>query len=102
AADALQQNNEKLEATVRERMAEVVAAYEQLSSQNLEREWANQALEHQLRYNQLIVNSVNDLVFVLTKALNITRINPSVTHHTAHQETDVISKPLADFVRMDA
>ena len=58
-----------------DRTAELASTNATLSTENLERQWANQALEHQLRYNHLIVDSINDLVFVLTKALNISRVN---------------------------
>jgi hypothetical protein len=46
--------------------------------QHRERRWASRALEHQLRYNQLIIDSIGELVFVLTKVLKISRVNPIV------------------------
>jgi len=77
--DALKKNR-LLERKVQEDAADLAAANERLSIENLERCWINQALEHQLRYDRLIVNSINDLVFVLTKTMNISRINPAVVH----------------------
>lgn len=65
-----------------------------LKKQHLERRWAAQALEHQLKYKQLVIDSVEELVFVLTKSLSITRINPAVTRLAGHDEDAVIRTPL--------
>jgi CHASE3 domain sensor protein len=100
AAGALQRANEQLEARVRERTAELASANERLRGENLERRWANQTLEHQLRYNQLIINSINDLVFVLTKAMNISRINPAVVHLVGMEASELINRPLTSIVRL--
>jgi PAS domain S-box-containing protein len=71
-----------------------------LKAENLERQWANQSLEHQLRYSQIIINSINDLIFVTTKALNITRVNPAVAHLTGLEPKELISGPLSRVVRL--
>jgi sigma-B regulation protein RsbU (phosphoserine phosphatase) len=71
-----------------------------LKAQRLERRWAAQSLEHQLRYNQLIIDSIGELVFVLTKALNISRVNPAVLHGTGHTEVDLIKSALGRWVRL--
>jgi len=101
AAEALRAANEQLDAKVRERTTELAASNEQLTMENLERRWTNQALEHQLRYNQLIVDSVYDLVFVLTKALNVTRINQAVVHLTGWEAKDLLGGPLQRVVRLE-
>lgn len=98
--DTMRQTNEQLETRVRERTAELAATNARLSSENLERQWTNQALEHQLRYNQLIVDSISDLVLVVTKALNISRINPAVTHLTGLSAASLINQPLSRIVRL--
>jgi sigma-B regulation protein RsbU (phosphoserine phosphatase) len=95
-------HNRALETSVRERTAEVAAANEMLKGQILERRWVNQALEHQLRYDQLIVNSISDLVFVVTKSVNISRINPAVVKLTGWEATDLVNTPLARLVRLEA
>jgi len=87
---------------VQARTAELSAANDRLSLENLERRWANQALEHQLRYNHLIINSITDLVFVVTKVANISRINPAVEHHTDWLAKDLVNRPLQDVVRLTA
>ena len=98
----LQEANARLEARVQERTAELAAANARLSAENLERQWANQALAHQLHYHQLIVDSIDDLVFVLTKALNISRVNPAVVHLTGLEPSALINQPLTRVVHLVA
>lgn len=71
-----------------------------LKAQHLERRWAAQAMEHQLRYNQLIIDSIGELVLVLTKALNISRINPAVTRTAGYTSAELLKAPLARVVRL--
>jgi PAS domain S-box-containing protein len=100
AAEVLHEANERLELRVRERTTELANANEVLRAENLERAWGSQALEHQLRYNELIVNSISDLVFVLTKAQNISRLNPAVTHATGFETKELVNRPLQSLVRL--
>jgi len=102
AADAMAAANAQLESRVQARTAELSAANDRLNLENLERRWANQALEHQLRYNHLIINSITDLVFVITKVANISRINPAVEHDTGWLAKDLINRPLPELVRLTA
>jgi PAS domain S-box-containing protein len=97
---ALQADNQQLEARVQARTAELAAANARLSTENLERQWANKALEHQLHYNQLIVDSIEDLVFVLTKGLRISRVNPAVVRLTGLEPAALINQPLSEVVRL--
>jgi PAS domain S-box-containing protein len=94
AARALEEANAQLEIKVQERTAELAQANQALQKENLERQWANQALQHQLRYNQLIINCVSDLVFVISRALNISRVNPAVTHRTGLEAAELIGIPM--------
>ncbi len=100
AATVLQATNEQLEARVQERTAELSATNQTLSAENLERRWANQALEHQLRYNHLIINSISDLVLVVTKSLNVSRINPAVIKRTGFDLVELVDQPLQRVVRL--
>lgn len=95
-AETLQAANETLEAKVAERTRELAEANARLTAENQERKWAAQSLEHQLRYNQVIVNSASDLVFVVTKTLAVTRVNPAVMLRTGWPEEDVLGRQLAD------
>jgi PAS domain S-box-containing protein len=100
ATEALEAANAQLEAKVQARTAELSASNQQLAAENLERRWAQQAAEHQLRYQLLIVNAINDPVFVITKALNISRVNPAVVHLTGAEPSALINQPLASIVRL--
>ncbi|HVT74230.1 MAG TPA: CHASE3 domain-containing protein [Lacunisphaera sp.] len=99
-AASLREANLQLEARVQERTAELTAANARLSTENLERQWANQALEHQVRYNQLILDSINDLVLVLTKTQKISRVNAAVIHLTGFPTTELVNQPLSRIVRV--
>lgn len=98
----LESANRDLDQKVRERTAELAKTNEDLVAENLERQWANQALEHQRRYDQLIINSINNLVLVLTKVMNISRINPAVVQATGFEGPDLINQPFASLVEFQA
>jgi PAS domain S-box-containing protein len=98
-AEALQTSNDILEIKVNERTAELAATNTKLLAENRERRWSNQALEHQLRYNQLIVDSVHDLVFVMTRALKITRVNPATLRTTGRQPLELLGRHLGTTLR---
>ncbi len=101
-SEALRTENERLEGRVRARTEELMAANARLSAENRERQWAAQALEHQLRYNQIIVDATSDLVFVVTRTLAVTRINPVTAAVTGWTEEEILGRPLADFLRDEA
>ncbi len=94
AAKALEDANAQLEAKVQERTAELVKANQALKQENLERRWSYQALEHQGRYNQLIINSIAEMVFVISRALNVSRVNPAVVHQTNWQPQDLVAQSI--------
>jgi len=100
AATALEEANAQLEVKVQERTAELQAANQQLSLDNLERQWANQALEHQLHYNHRIVECVSDLVVVLTKAGHITRVNTAVLRFSGWDAAELVKEPFEKLVRL--
>ncbi len=100
AATAMAQANAQLEAKVQERTAQLVQSNQALKKENLERRWSYQALDHQFRYNQLIVNAISEMVFVVSKALNVSRVNPSVTHLTQWEEQDLISQSIGRVLQL--
>ena len=100
AATALADANAQLENKVRERTAELMDANKKLSLENIERQWANQALEHQLHYNHSIVDSISDLVIVLTKTGVITRVNTATRHITGVPNAELIKQPYSQFVHL--
>lgn len=100
AATAMAEANAMLEAKVQERTAELVKSNQALKKENLERRWSYQALDHQFRYNQLIVNAISEMVFVISKALNISRVNPSVTHVTQWEAQDLVSQSIERVLKL--
>jgi len=102
AATAMADANAQLEAKVQERTAELVKSNQSLKKENLERRWSYQALDHQFRYNQLIVNAISEMVFVVSKALNISRVNPSVTHLTQWEAEDLVSQSIERVLQVPA
>src|SRR5580693_6310489 len=92
AARALGEANAQLETKVQARTAEVVETNQSLQQENLERRWSHQALDHQLRYNQLIINSISELVIVVSRALNVSRVNPAVVHQTGWEPQELIAQ----------
>jgi CHASE3 domain sensor protein len=94
AGKALEDANAQLETKVQERTAELVKANHALKQENLERRWSYQALDHQGRYNQLIINAIAEMVFVISRALNVSRINPAVVHQTNWQPQELVAQSI--------
>jgi PAS domain S-box-containing protein len=78
-----------------------LAMRDALKAEHLERRWAAQSLEHQLNYHRLIIDSMHELVFVLTKTLRISRVNPATIRGLGHDEAQIVQAPLARFVRIE-
>jgi PAS domain S-box-containing protein len=98
AATALEDANAMLEQKVLERTAELVQANENLRAENLERQWSEQALAHQLHYSDLIINLIDDHILVISKALNISRVNPAVIHTTGYDLPDLVGNALGQIL----
>ncbi len=101
ATHLLEQTNEQLEAKVRQRTVELSDTNAKLVLQNIEDRWARQALEHQNRYNLLIIDSISDAVFVITKLMNISRMNPAAVHLTGLEPVDLVDRPLSRVLRLE-
>ena len=99
AAATLREMNEELEARVKERTRQLAEANEALTLENLERTWSNQTLEHQLRYSQLIINTITDPIVVVTQTLNVVRVNAAVPARTGLMEKRLIGNSAAQFLR---
>ncbi len=100
ATTVLEESNALLESKVAARTAELLTANAKLTAENLEHRWAYQAAEHQLRYHQIVFNALNDPVLVITKAMNISRVNPAVVHLAGCEPSALIDRPLTSFVRL--
>jgi CHASE3 domain sensor protein len=102
AAKALEDANAQLEAKVQARTGELLKTNQALKHENLERRWSYQALDHQSRYNQLIINSIAEMIFVISRALNVSRINPAVVHRTNWQPQDLIAQSIQRVLQLPA
>jgi PAS domain-containing protein len=67
AANALQAANESLEVKVKERTAELGRANEQLQIENLEQKWGQAALRRVVQHHELILNSIRESIFVVSR-----------------------------------
>lgn len=90
AALALQDANAILERKVQERTADLVKANRALQDENLERQWSQQILESQLHYSDLIINSLNDHILVISKAMNISRVNAIVVRTSGYEPQELV------------
>jgi PAS domain S-box-containing protein len=102
AALALEEANAQLETKVQIRTAELVKANQSLKLENLERRWSHQALDHQLRYNQLIINSIAEMVIVVSRALNVSRVNPAVAQQTGWEPQELIAHSIDQLLQFPA
>lgn len=102
AATAMHQANERLEARVRERTAELSAANAALKAQSLEDRWARLAIEHQLHYNHLIIDAVSELTIIVTRSLHVSRINPAVEQLAGRAAAALVDRPLGGLVVLAA
>lgn len=89
----------ELEATVKSRTADLETANQQLRKESLEMRWRGEALDHQLRYAQRIIDSISDLVFVVTKVGSISRINPAVTRATGFEASELVQRSITDILQ---
>jgi PAS domain S-box-containing protein len=93
-AEVAKAEAERLESWVRERAAQLTMSNQALLEENLERRWANQTMEHQLRYAQAIIDALLDPVLIVSKALNITRLNPAALKCTGYEASAVVGGPV--------
>lgn len=99
-AALLAASNQELEVRVTERTAELQQSNRKLKAENLESRWSAQALEHQLRYNNLIIESVASPVVVVTRALNISRVNPAFENLIGELAPTLVDQPITEFVKL--
>ncbi len=99
-ADSLMRANAALEARVAERTEELAQSNQQLRTENLEGRWKAEALDHQLRYNHLIIARVASPIIVITRALNISRVNPALESLVGKTVVDLVDQPLQQVVTL--
>lgn len=90
--------NRILEEAVARATEKLREANGQLEGDLREEQWANLAMEQQMRYNELVFSALREPVLVLTRALGISRANPAALHLIGLDAAQVINKPLHAFV----
>jgi CHASE3 domain sensor protein len=99
-AESLIKANAGLEARVEERTAELAQSNRKLRAESLEGRWKTEALDHQLRYNHLIIARVASPIIVITRALNISRVNPALESLAGKTVIDLVDLPLQQVVSL--
>ena len=97
-AELLRKTNANLGEEVAARTSELESLNLILKTENIEHRWRSEALDHQVRYFQRIIDSVSDLVFVITKSGNISRINPSVVRRTGFDAPFLVNRSITEFI----
>lgn len=97
--EEVQNERARLQETLETQAARLVAAGETLKDETLERAWTGQTLEHQVRYAHTLINAIGEPLLVISKAGNITRVNPAVLRATGYTEPELISSPLHKIFR---
>lgn len=98
-AAVLRADNAELKVEVEHRTAEVQTISHQLEEEKLEERWTTLALEHQVKYNNLVVNSLREPVIVITKLLNISRVNPALLHWTGLNAPGLMNQSVLTLLR---
>lgn len=97
-ANAAEQTQAELQTLVQERTQELETLNQRLKADSLEMRWRSEALDHQLRYSQRIIDSVSDLVFVVTKVGRISRVNPAVARLMGFDPAGLINRPIIEIL----
>ena len=98
-AAALRADNASLQVEVEHRTAEVQTITHQLAEEKIEERWTALALEHQVKYNNLVINALREPVMVITKLLNISRVNPALLHWTGRTAPSLMNQPVHSLLR---
>jgi PAS domain S-box-containing protein len=69
-----------LQSTIEERAAEVAATKEKLELENIEQQWGQVVLQRLVNHHELILNSMQEGIFVVSKNGHIISANPAAAH----------------------
>jgi len=100
AAEALQAANESLEIKVQERTAELLAAKERLEIENIETRWAHESIKRLFHYDELIINSIGEGIFIVSRKGNIIRLNSSAPKLTGWTASELTGKSIKTVIKI--
>jgi PAS domain S-box-containing protein len=83
-----------LETKIREHTAELNAAYEKLQVENIEQQWGQAALQRVVDHHELVVNSIREGIFVVSKHGRIISANPAAADLTRREARQLAGKSI--------
>jgi PAS domain S-box-containing protein len=83
-----------LETKIRENTVELHAAYERLQVENIEQEWGQAALQRVVEHHELVLNSIREGVFVVSKNGRIIAANPAAADLTRREAKQLAGKSI--------
>lgn len=83
-----------LEAKLREHTVELNGAYERLQVENIEQQWGHAALQRVVNHHELVLNSIREGVFVVSKNGRIISANPAAADLTRREARQLAGKSI--------
>jgi len=84
-----------LETKVRERTAELNAANEMLQMENIEQKWGQAALQRIVSHHELVVNSIQEGIVVISRNGHIISANPAAANLARREAKQLAGKSIA-------
>ena len=95
----LAEANVTLEAKIEERTGQLAKTVEALETENLERRWGQASVERLYRHGELIINSIAEGVFVVSRRGNLIKFNPAGARMVGWESQDLTGRSLHTILR---
>jgi PAS domain S-box-containing protein len=83
-----------LETKIRERSSELHAAYEKLEVENIEQKWGHAALQRIVDHHELVLNSMQEGIFIVSKNGRIISANPAAANLARREAKQLAGKSI--------
>lgn len=87
-----------LEDKVRERTAELAVANEKLQMENIEQKWGQAALQRIVNHHELILNSIQEGIFIISRNGHIISANPAAADLARKEARQLAGKSIASIL----